>query len=342
MTTILINGTDTLLGARIAQIMSEHRQVRLIGLGKNRPIAPVGRADILTATLDNRQIAELLQAKRVDVVVHLDMLGEETSATTHEAALQHNVLETMGLIGACASSGVHRVVMRSSSLVYGFLPSLPSFIREEREIVRSGSPGILRDYRELERFADSFAKKHPSVEMVQLRCAPMAGGGVISPLTSYLSAHTPLTLLGFDPRIQLIHLDDAARAFALAIFSEATSPFNIATDDCLTLTRAIRLAGGQPAPVPEPLFDVASHMGFSPQQHRYPYDRDFLKYACVVDSARAHRLLEWEPTFSAEDTLRELCKSKGKQQNQRSEHHHAEVALHTFLSRDTESTHERR
>jgi UDP-glucose 4-epimerase len=104
-------------------------------------------------------------------------------------------------------------------------------------------------------------------------------------------------LLGFNPRIQVLHPDDAAAAFALAARHTASGAVNLAAADPLPLAQAIRLAGKQPAPLPGMLLRTTD----------WPYGRDFLRYSCVGDTRRARAVLAWEPTYSARSILRELA-----------------------------------
>lgn len=205
MTTMLVYGIDHLFGAAVAQWLSTHTTGRLIGLGERMPGAPTGRAEILTATLDGQQLVELLRATSVQVVVQPTFVGEETLVANREVACQQNVLRTMELLGACAVAGVQRVILRSSTLVYGASYRQPAFINEQQALADRHRRGLLRDYIEIDAFASEFARKHPQLELLLLRCASFAGGGIASPLTRYLARPYPPMLLGFDPRIQVLH-----------------------------------------------------------------------------------------------------------------------------------------
>lgn len=306
--TVLINGICCLSGARIASLLSEDEHLRVIGLGRTEPVAPVGRAEVHTATLNGSQMVAFLRAEHVDVVVHLEMAGEEQPARSREDAIQHNVLNTMELLGACAAASVKRVVVRSSTLVYGAHHTLPMLIGEEYPIARPGQPGLLRDYIELEQFAEQFAAKHPETTIVRLRCAGLVGSGVWSPLANYLLQSSPPALLGFDPRIQVLHLEDAATAFVLAATTEnIAGAFNIASDGVVTLNQAIRLSGRLPAQVPDVVADMAAQVGFGRVLLAgWPYERAALRYSCVADTQRARDVLGWSPAYDAETALREM------------------------------------
>jgi UDP-glucose 4-epimerase len=199
-------------------------------------------------------------------------------------------------------------VLRSSTLVYGARHDLPAFVTESTPTHATGQAGLLLNYVEIERFVVDFIGKRPNLAVAMLRCASIVGGGVSSPLARYLSQPTPRTLLGFDPRIQVLHPEDAAVAFALAaLVDDIDGPFNIAADGPLTISHAIRLAGGQPLPVPGPLFNASELLGGGRRIGALPFPTDFLRYSCVADTQRAYDILGWEPRYTAEAALRELA-----------------------------------
>jgi UDP-glucose 4-epimerase len=326
MTTILINGIDGLLGARIAQLLSAEPSVRLLGLGHAPPPAPVGRAEWLVADLSAPQLVELLRAEGVETVIHLAFLGAERPAPNREAAVQQNVLGSMELLGACTAAGVRRVVLRSHTGVYGASPLNPTFICEDRPLA-NGLGGLLRDYVEVEQFVAEFAPRHPELAVVRLRCAPLIGAW--SPLVRYLTRPAPPMLAGFDPCLQLLHLDDAAAAFVAAATGKASGAFNLAAEDTVCLSQLIRLAGQQPMAVLEPILAASLALGNRAALGDWPFDLSFMRHSWVADTSRARAELGWAPARSAVDSLVAL-RANGHISLDRAAN---EAALRSFLSR---------
>ncbi len=327
MTRVLINGIDGLLGARVAELLSAEPSVSILGLAEATPPAPVGRAEYLVARLNGRQLCELLRAEGIEVVIHLAFAGADRPAKSREAALQRNVLGSMELLGACASAGVRRVLLRSSTRVYGASPLNPTFIREDRPVARSSAPGVLRDYVEVEQFAAKFAARHPELTVVPVRCASLLGAW--SPFVHYLSQPGPRMLVGFDPCLQALHIEDAASGFAMAALADLAGPVNLAADDSLCLSQAIRLAGRQPVALPEPLVGLSLAMGNPAILGAWPYDIGFLRHSCIADTGRARAELGWAPTRTAAESLGAIG-ANGRAAVSREL---AEEALRAFLSR---------
>jgi UDP-glucose 4-epimerase len=307
MTTVLVTG----IGARLAQLVARglagQAAVRVVGVDR-APVEPaLPGIETHVSNMRGRPLLGLLREVGAEVVVHLAQFGEEHVVLGREAAVRGNVIATIELLGACAAVGARRVVLRSSTLVYGARHDLPAFVAEAAPLQMPAQPGLTHDYVEIERFAADFAQKQAGLTITILRCAGLIGGDVSSPLARYLAQQAPRIWLGFDPRIQALHAADAAMAFALAALADAArGPLNLAADP-LTLTQAIRLAGRRPLPLPGPLFDLAGLFGRSTVTGALPFEPGFLRFACVADTRRAHEILGWSPQHSAEEALRELA-----------------------------------
>ena len=66
------------------------------------------------------------------------------------------------------------------------------------------------------------------------------------------------TYLGFDPRLQLVHEEDALDALLAAVRRPVRGAVNVAGEGTIGLTRMLRLADKQSLPLAPPLFGVAS------------------------------------------------------------------------------------
>jgi UDP-glucose 4-epimerase len=299
---ILITGIGGRLAQLIAMTLAAQPAAQVIGLG---PAAQdLERVEVISQTPRGQALAELLRDRAPDVVLDLDQPGEELPGAARARQLQ-----TIDLLGACLASGIRRVVLRSSTLVYGAAPQTPALLREEAGLHVAESPGLQADYIAVEQFASACAARDTPTTIAILRCAAIVGRGISSPLARYLSQPRPLTLLGFNPRIQVLHADDAAVAFGLAALGTASGAFNIAADDTLTLDQAIRLAGRSPLPLPSAAFSQARLTALltAPARQTLPFDPALLQFSCVADTCRARSELGWLAQHSAADSVSALA-----------------------------------
>jgi len=307
MTTALITGINGRLALLVAGLLATQPDMRVVGVDRVLPDVPIAGVEVHPSDMRGRSMRDLLRSIGADVVVHLAQFGEERPFPGREMALRGNVLTTMELLGASVAAGVHRAVLRSSTLAYGARHNLPLFVSESTPLRSTGGANLQNDYIEVEHFAEGFVEKHPDLAIVVLRCANLVGGTISSPFARYLGQRAPSTLLGFDPLIQVLHPDDAAVAFTLAVLvQDAAGPFNLTAEGPLTLGHAIRLAGRQPLPLPGPVFDITRLLGAARSIGELPFDIDFLRYPCVADARRARDVLGWEPKHTAEEALRQL------------------------------------
>lgn len=204
------------------------------------------------------EFARRLIEEQPDIVVHL---GSKSEA----------------LLGALDRiRQLRHLVVRSDLAIYGAGPRMPSILTADT-VPRPPSNPVERSLRRLEADVRAFADERPSVSVAILRLAPILGDG--GPLSRYLSLPVVPSILGFDPRLQLLNLADAARAFTWAIEQEIEGTLDIAGSDPLYLSRIVRLGGRNVRPLPEPFFRRFAS-GFGLPDHLV----GLLKYGRVVDS----------------------------------------------------------
>jgi UDP-glucose 4-epimerase len=126
-------------------------------------------------------------------------------------------------------------------------------------------------------------------------------------MTDYLSLKAVPTAIGFDPRLQLLHEEDAVEALRLSILGDATGIYNIAGDGVVFLSQAIRLMGRVPLPLLLPAAQITA--GLLRQFGLIDFPTDQLKlilFGRVIDTKRARDSLGFEPRFSTLDAIKDL------------------------------------
>ena len=103
--------------------------------------------------------------------------------------------------------------------------------------------GFGKDSVEVEGYVRGFARRRPDVGVTMLRCANLIGPRIETTLTRYFSLPVVPTVLGFDPRLQFCHEEDALAALHHATVADVHGTFNVAGDGVLMLSQAIRRLG---------------------------------------------------------------------------------------------------
>ncbi|MGB9750650.1 NAD-dependent epimerase/dehydratase family protein [Roseiflexus castenholzii] len=308
MATVLVTGIGGVLGSLVAGILATQPRMRVVGVGRVAPEQMPADVEVRVCDMSGETLLTMMRASHVDAVVHLDMSGEEETLP-YEIPGRGNVYRAIEVLGACHAAGVKRIVMRSSTLVYGARADAPLFFAETAPLSGGAPAGLLQDYIEIERLVADFKARHPDVKMTMVRCAPVAGNGVRSPVVQFFTRRPAPMLAGFDPRVQVLHIHDAAVALALATLNDQVDgAFNVAAHPPLLLSQAILFAGGQPLPLPALAFQAASFL--EPLRSligTLPFPIEYLQYACVGDTRRAVCALHWESQRRPDETLREFA-----------------------------------
>ena len=132
-----------------------------------------------------------------------------------------NVIGTMQLLAACQQApDVRKLVVKSSAAVYGASNRDPAMFTEGMNAKRLPSSGFAKDITEVESYTRGFARRRPDVAVTTLRIANVIGPRITSAMTGYFRLPVIPTVLGFNPRLQFVHEQDALDVLEHATVSE--------------------------------------------------------------------------------------------------------------------------
>jgi UDP-glucose 4-epimerase len=297
---LLITGIAGGQGRLIAQRVRDYFQVAGVDRAPWEGSPP--GVNMHVVDLRKRKFEDVFRTERPDAVVHLAFVRHFRA----EPRVRHevNVLGTKRVLEYAIAHGVKRVVVLSSSYVYGALPENPYYVNEEYPLNVSRTYPEVRDLAEVDGLATQFLWRHPEVVTAILRPVNTLGYYVHSAIGRYLRQRYVPTILGFNPMMQFIHEEDVAEAVALALQTGAHGVFNVAGPGAVPLKVAIRETGGTAVPFPEPLARAVFQRLFRLGLYHTPAGAmDFLKYPCTVDGRHFARATGFAPLFTLEDTF---------------------------------------
>ncbi|WP_016698402.1 NAD-dependent epimerase/dehydratase family protein [Actinoalloteichus spitiensis] len=254
---VLVTGVNGFLGAQLAMRLASDPDIERVLCVDTVPPSPevrrrLGRAEFIRADIRNRLIAKVIAAARVDTVVHTSVSPEPVGGG-RALNKELNVIGTMQLLAACQTSPlVRRVVLKSTSAVYGSSPRDPAVFTERTEPRELPSGGYAKDAAEIEGYLRGFARRRPDVVTTTLRFSNFLGPRADTVLSRYFALPAVPVPLGHDPRLQLVHTEDAVAVTRLATLTDLPGVYNVAGDGVLTLTQAVRRAGRLPVALPRP------------------------------------------------------------------------------------------
>jgi nucleoside-diphosphate-sugar epimerase len=310
---IAVTGASGGIGTHVLRHLTADPAVEgVVALSRGMPAGPLPRGVSWHRVdlADPACMPALVTAFRgCDTVVHLAWAWQPS----HDGDLLRatNVDGTWRVLHALRRAGVPGFVHASSAGVYSPGP-------KDRRVDETWPAGGVRassysaQKLEAERLVDTFERLEPRVRVARLRPAVVVGGATDQ--TRYVLG--PFLPRGFDPRrlpavpaladlvVQLVHADDAGRAFALAATTDVRGSFNVAGEPAVNAHLIAEALGVRAVRVPtwlaRSLVDVTWRLRVQ------PVDRGWLEMALAVpllDTGRARADLAWTPVHDARSAL---------------------------------------
>jgi len=293
MDRILVTGASSWVGERLVRSLESRADTEVFSVDEIEP--SIGFAsDFYLSSLDVLEFAEHVIAVRPTTVVHLQTL--DRSALFGADHVQSSVvLGAQALFGAIGRlREIRTVIVKSDTAVYGSGPRNPSVVRES-----TTTPARLTAYerglREVESSVAQLEDELPNVTFTVLRFNPIVGATIGNSLSRYLRLPAVPTLLGSDPRLQLVHEDDAVRALQHAIDHPKSGRFNIGSNGQLYLSRILRLGKRINQRLPARQFRYAMAVLRPFGASLPPHLVNLIKYGRVTDTRLMTQSLGFEP-----------------------------------------------
>jgi UDP-glucose 4-epimerase len=307
---VLVTGVSRHLGSRLAgQLAADPTIDRVVGVDTTPPSKDdrvrLGRTEFVRADIRNPLIARVISHAKVDSVVHTSVTATPGRAGGRTSMKEMNVIGTMQLLAACQKSEtVGRLVVKSTTSVYGASPRDPAVFTEDTPARTAPVSGYGKDAVEVEGYVRGFSRRRPDITVAVLRFANFIGPTIETPLTRYFALPVVPTEFGYDPRLQFLHEDDGIEVLRLATLADHPGVFNVAGPGTVLLSQAIRRAGRVSIPVPAPAMRVVSSLvrraglaDFSPEQMR------LLTFGRVVDTERLRTQFPYTPKYSTAEAF---------------------------------------
>jgi UDP-glucose 4-epimerase len=302
--TVVVTGISRYLAARVAARLSADPRIgRVVGLDPAEPAAALGALlGRVEQVRESASASGIIADLDADAVVHMAVITAPDQQHSRAAMKEQNVIGTMQLLAACQRARrLRKLVVRSSTAAYGASFRDPAVFTEDTEPREVPRGGFARDILDIEGYVRGFRRRRPDVAATVLRLAPLISATADTTLTRYFAQPVVPTVLGRDPRLQFVHVDDALDVLHRSVTEEHPGTYNVAGPGLLTLSQAIRRAGRIAVPVLEPGLSwaagVARALGFG----RYGPDQlDLFVHGRVVDTTRLIKEYGFTPRSTAD------------------------------------------
>ena len=298
---MLITGVGSYMGGTLARRLEEDPEFDYVaGLDTRRPSPPLRRTEFIRADIRDPEISALVPATEVDTVVHNQIVRRPGPGMSSAAMHDVNVIGSLQLLTACEKTEqIRNIVVRGSAGIYGSEPQAPQFFNEEMARLYPLRTRFQRDVGEIENLFATFSRRHPEVVCTMLRYQPAIGPSLDTQFGRYLSLPVVPTYLGFDPRIQVVHEEDALEALVATVRRPVRGAVNVAAPGTIGLTRLLRMTGRVSLPVASPLFgpvaDAFRRVGLADLSEDF---RRLLRYGRAVDTTRLVEEVGCKPRYT--------------------------------------------
>ncbi|WP_446212230.1 NAD-dependent epimerase/dehydratase family protein [Micromonospora sp. IBSANI012] len=318
---IVIVGASGNVGTALLRRLRPEPGLELVGVARRLPGPDAGEpydrvewhsCDIGAPGADGKLTALFAGA---GAVVHL--AWQIQPSHDQRTLYRTNVGGSRAVIDGIVRAGVPSLVYASSVGTYA--PGPKDHPISERWPA-TGVPGssYSRDKAEVEAMLDRLESEHPTVRVVRLRPGLIFQRDAGTEITRYfLGPLAPVRLLRFGRipvvpanrrlRMQAVHADDVADAYARAVLGEARGAFNVAADPVLTPELVARHFKGWTIPVAAPVLRAAAALSW--RFRLQPVDVGWVELglnAPLMSSERAESELGWHPKVDAVTALKDL------------------------------------
>ncbi|MFC9964879.1 NAD-dependent epimerase/dehydratase family protein [Nocardia ignorata] len=302
---VLVTGASRYFGSRIASRFAADPGVeRVIAVDTMPPGREVrrrlGRTEFVRADIRNPLIRKVVENNNVDTVVHAALLTRPPARGGRAVMKDLNVLGSMQLLAVCQKAqSVRRVVVRSSSAVYGCSAKDPAKFTEEMSARTPPAGWFARDMIDIEALVRAMARRRSDMSASILRLAPIVGPRLADSGVQYLRSPITPTVLGREARMQLLHEEDAVAVLVHAASRAHGGTVNVAGDGALAMSQAIRRAGRIAAPVPLFVFRTVGRSLMGPVMRGFSGEQpDYFYFGCGLDTTRMRTELGFTPRWT--------------------------------------------
>ncbi|MGC5051202.1 NAD-dependent epimerase/dehydratase family protein [Micromonospora sp. DT48] len=318
---IVVVGASGNVGSALLRRMRRERDVEIVGVARRLPPRGAGEpydgvrwhsCDIGLAGATDELSGVFAGA---DVVVHL--AWQIQPSHDQHVLRRTNVGGSRAVVDAVLRARVPALVYASSVGAYAPGPK-DAPVSERWPVTGVPESSYSRDKATVEEMLDGIERSHPALRLVRMRPGLIfqreAGTeivryflGPLAPVRLLRFGRLPLVPTNRRLRMQVVHADDVADAYARAIMGDARGAFNVAADPVLTPELVARHFHGWTVPVAAPVLRVAAALTW--RARLQPVDAGWVELALnapLMSSERAENELGWSPTVDSVSALREL------------------------------------
>ncbi|MCA2216177.1 NAD-dependent epimerase/dehydratase family protein [Jidongwangia harbinensis] len=314
---VVIVGASGNAGTALLQRLRTEPDLDLVGVARRLPpaVEPYDAAEWHACDIGTEpdRLAQIVTG--ADAVVHL--AWQIQPSHDQKVLYRTNVLGSRAVCEAVLRAGVPTLVFASSVGAYAPGPK-HEYVPETWPATGIIESSYSRHKALVEAMLNRIEADHPTLRVVRLRpglifqrlSGTEIGRYFAGPLLpARLLRFQRVPVLPWHPslRVQAVHADDVADAYARVLRSDVRGAFNVAAGPVLDTTLAAKVFKGLPVPVPGVLLHAAASLSW--WLRLQPVDAGWVEMglkAPLMSTDRITRELGWRPATDAVSALTEL------------------------------------
>jgi UDP-glucose 4-epimerase len=240
---IAVTGISGYMGQKLVSRLLQDPDIKITGIDMKNTVLPDGHQFYQVDTREAR-IKEIFKMENIDTVIHMAFLMPPFK--NKKLAYSINVEGTKNILHASRAAGVKKIVIPSSTVVYGAHPDNPLFLKEDSPYRGNPEYYYYHDKVEVEKLCLSFFRSHPEMDYIIFRMCEVYGPETDMYYSKALEKKNVYLFEGHDPAYQFLHEKDMIECSYKAIKKKnIKGVFNLVPDDVIPLSEAVRAAGGR-------------------------------------------------------------------------------------------------
>lgn len=305
---VLITGNAGGFGLKLTEHLLNTGEYEVMSVDKRPLLKTFPNLKHFEVDLRRKSALELLRKLKPQSIIHLGVIrNPQRLRKRRENAYFFNLESTAQLISLAQSINLKKLIYLSTANLYGPSSNTTGLVKEDALLHAASNNAEFRDLVALDMMMQTCFWKLPDTKTIILRPCNIVGPTLNNAPSKYLRLDTIPTLLGYDPMMQLLHVEDLIQGIMRALKTDKRGIFNLAGVDAAPLSRIIAMLERPHVSLPEKLLRAVVATTFFYKKSSFPLaELDHLKYSCLIDDKRARSELFYEPKHSMFSILQEL------------------------------------
>ena len=300
---VAVTGASGYIGERIVErLVAEPSIERVIGIDVRR--SPIEHAKLTSVVRDvTAPLDTLFKRARVDTVLHLAFVLRQLR--DRDESRRMNVGGASNVLWACEAAGVTRVVLMSSSTVYGPHPDNDDLLIEDAPLRPPPEFNYANDKAIVEWFYRSYGEQRKNTQVSILRGCVVMGPMVDNFITQALNKPVLIAVGRADPKMQFVHEKDLTEILWRFIKEAHPGTFNVAGPGTISWSEVVKMAHKRllrfSAPVAYGLTNLTWRLRL--QNDAPGVGLDYIRWPWTVSTDRVEKELRFKFKHSSRDAI---------------------------------------